>query len=267
MVFAMNIAGILAAVLLAPVALTVATGAATAATAGVSISGTAATNGTTTVSYRATATRAGRLRDIVVSIPPGSAGRITSVNGTVRTISPGVLRWLPSTSVTVAVGTRFSIPLYGIRLPSGGPWALTFKATSTTAQVLSSGTGTLIRPVDVRITASNPIPGQKTALSYAGTVTRAGTLSAVRMQLPTGASGAVTSVNGRLTTSGGYATWQPRTPLSLRAGARLSIPIYGLLLSRYGGILRLTMTATGSTGSVLLSGRGTLALIDRKSVV
>jgi hypothetical protein len=220
----------------------------------------------TTLTYGATVTRAGVLRDIVMAIPAGSAGRVTSINGTVSTASPGMLRWRPNKPVAVRVGARFSIPLYGLRLPAGGPWSLVFKATGTTGAVLSTGIGALVRqasipPAAVKITASNPIPGQKTTLTYAGTVGRAGTLIAVRMQLPAGASGAVTSINGTLATSGGYATWRPRTPLAVKAGARLSIPVNGLLLSKHGGILTLAMSASASTGSALMSGTASLALI------
>ncbi|WP_020388556.1 N,N-dimethylformamidase beta subunit family domain-containing protein [Kribbella catacumbae] len=229
--------------------------------ANVTIAASAGASGTTTLSYRATVTRAGTVRDIVVSVPAGSTGQITSINGTVSTVSPGVLRWRPSNTVVVAVGARFSIPLYGLRLPSGGPWSLAFKATGTTGAILSSGNGTLALPANVLILASNPIPGQKTTLTYAGTLARAGVLAAVRMQLPAGASGAVTSINGTLTTSGGYATWKPRTPISVGAGARLSIPIYGVVLSKYGGILTLAMSASASTGVSLMSGSATLALI------
>src|SRR5688572_26310914 len=71
-----------------------------AAGADVTITATAASNGTTTLTYRATVLRAGTVRDIVVSIPSGSTGAITSVNGTVSTVSPGVLRWRPSRTVT-----------------------------------------------------------------------------------------------------------------------------------------------------------------------
>ncbi|TDO62742.1 hypothetical protein EV651_106364 [Kribbella sp. VKM Ac-2571] len=252
------------AVLIAPAVLAVATGAATASGASLTISGTGAADGTTTLTYRATATRAGTVRDVTVSIPAGSTGRITSVNGTVRTVAPGVLRWVPAKTVIVAVGSRFAIPFYGVQLPSGGPWTLGFKATGTTGAILTSSTGTLVRPVtivpNVRITASNPIPGQGTTLYYAGTVTRAGVLTAVRMQLPAGATGRVTTVNGTLATSAGYAIWKPLAPLSVRAGARLSIPVYAAVLSKYGGILQLAMSATASTG-VLMSGSGTLALI------
>ncbi|MEU4289785.1 N,N-dimethylformamidase beta subunit family domain-containing protein [Kribbella sp. NPDC026596] len=253
------------AVLLASASLTVAAGPASAVVANVTITGTAGSNGTTTVTYRASATAAGTVRDIVVTIPTGSTGIVTSVNGTVRTVSPGVLRWTPTKTINVAVGTRFVIPFYGLRLPSGGPWTLSFKATGTTGAVLSSGTGTLTRPVtispNVAITASNPIPGQKTTLSYYGTLTSPGILSAVRMQLPAGTSGAVTSVNGTLTTSGGYATWKAFTLRSYAAGARLAIPIYGAVLSKYGGVFTLAVSATSSTGGLMMSGSGTLALI------
>ncbi|NUR98497.1 MAG: hypothetical protein HOV67_24985 [Kribbellaceae bacterium] len=248
------------AVLLASATLTVAEPAA-ALVAGVAISATTAANGTTTLSYRATATRAGTLRYIVVSIPPGSGGRVTSVNASVRTVSPGVLLWRPLRTTSVVVGARFSIPLYGVRLPSGSPWTLSFRATSTTGNVLSAGTGTLVRPADVRITATRPIPGSRTTLTYAGTVGRPGILGAVRMRLPTGARGTLTSVNGTLSVSNGYVTWRPRSRIALRGGARLAIPIYGVVLSKYGGIMRLGMTATASTGAGLMAGTGTLALI------
>jgi hypothetical protein len=253
------------AVLLAAATLTVAAGPATAVVANVTITGTAVSNGTTTLTYRATATRAGTVRYITVTIPTGTGGRVTSVNGTVRTVATGVLRWTPSTTVTVAVGARFAIPFYGLTLPSGGPWTLSFTATGTTGVALSSGTGQLTRPVtispNVAITASNPIPGQKTTLYYYGTLTSPGILSAVRMQLPTGTTGAVTTINGTLTTSGGYATWHAATPRSVAAGARLAIPINGAVLSKYGGIFTLAVSATNTAGGLMMSGSGTLALI------
>ena len=249
------------AVLLASATLTVAAGPATAVVANVAISGTVASNGTTTLSYRATATRSGTLRYIVVTIPKGSGGRITSANGTVRTISPGVLQWRPAKTLGIAVGARFSIPFYGVLLPSGGPWILSFRATSTTGNVLSAGSATFTRPADVRISATKPIPGQRTTLTYAGTVGRTGILSSVRMKLPTGATGALTSVNGTLSISSGYATWRPRSRRTVGAGARLAIPVYGVVLSKYGGIMRLGMTATAPTGAQLMAGTGSLALI------
>jgi hypothetical protein len=236
-----------------------------AAGADVTITATAATNGTTTLTYRATVLRAGTVRDIVFSIPAGSTGAITSVNGTVSTVSPGVLRWRPSKVVTVAVGARFAIPLYGLRLPAGGPWTLSFKATGTTGAILTSGTGVL-QPLktyvaNVLITPSNPIPGQKTNLTYAATLTKAGVLAAVRMQLPTGSTGTLTTLNGTLSLASGYATWKPKAPISVAAGARLSIPVYGVLLSKYGGVMALTVSATTSTGTVLTSGTGTVSFI------
>jgi N,N-dimethylformamidase beta subunit-like protein len=239
---------------------------AVAVTANVTVTASAGSNSTTTLIYRGTVTSAGLLRDVVMALPPGSTGRITSVNGTVTTASPGVMRWQPSKPISVGVGARLAIPLYGLHLPAGGPWTLAFKATGTTGAVLSAGSGILVSqasipPAAVRIIASNPVPGRKTTLTYSGTVGRAGVLSAVRMQLPAGASGAVTSINGTLSTSGGYATWKPLTPPNVGAGARLSIPINGLVLSKYGGILTLAMSATASTGAVMMSGTASLALI------
>jgi hypothetical protein len=81
------------------------------------------------------------------------------------------------------------------------------------------------------------------------------------MQLPAGIRGAITSINGTLTTSGGYAKWTPRSPIKVAVGTRLSIPIYNGTLSRYGGVLSLTMTARSTTGTALGGGTGTLALI------
>lgn len=236
-----------------------------AAGANVTITATAASDGTTTLTYRATVVRAGTVREIDVSIPPGSTGRITSVNGTVSTVSRGVLRWRPSRTVTVAVGARFSIPMYGLRLPTGGPWTLSFKATGTAGQVITSGTGTL-QPLktytpNVRITGTNPIPGQKTTLTYAATATKSGVLYAVRMQLPAGTRGAVTSVNGTLTTSQGYATWVPKSTINIAPGARLAIPIYNAVLSKYGGIMTLEVLARSTARTTLSQGTGNIALI------
>jgi hypothetical protein len=240
-------------------------GSASAASASVSITAAMATNGTTTLTYRSTVTRGGTVRDIVVSVPPGSGGTITSVNGTVRTVSPGVLRWTPTKTVVVGIGVRFAIPLYGLRLPSGGPWTLKFTATGTTGAVLSTGTASLAPlktyTANVGISATNPIPGQKTTLSYAATITRPGVLTSIRMQLPKAATGVLTSVNGTLKTSAGYSTWIPKAPISVAPGSRLAIPIYGVVLSKYGGVMTLTMTASTSTGTLLTSGSKVLTLI------
>ncbi|TDD28515.1 hypothetical protein E1218_06765 [Kribbella turkmenica] len=236
-----------------------------AASASVTVTATAASNGTTTLTYRANVLKAGTIREITVAFPAGSTGRITSVNGTVSSVSSTVLRWRPTRVITVAAGTRLVIPFYGFRLPAGGPWTLGFKAIGTARQTLTSGYGVL-QPLKTytaatTVTASNPIPGQTTELRYRSTVTRAGTLGSVRMQLPTASTGTVTSVNGTLSIAGGYATWKPKAVLNLAAGARISIPLYGVRLSKYGGIMPLTLSATTSTGTVLSSGTGSLSLI------
>jgi hypothetical protein len=239
--------------------------AADAAAANVSITATAATNGTTTLTYRATVLKAGTIREITVAIPSGSTGRITSINGTVSSVSRTVLRWRPAKVTKVAVGAHLAIPMYGLRLPAGGPWSLGLKAVGTAGQVLTSG-GAVLQPIktytaSVAIKATNPIPGQATDLIYQSTVTRAGALSSVRMQLPTGSTGTMTTINGTLTVSGGYATWRPKAALNVAAGARLGIPVYGVKLSKYGGVATLAVSAATSTGTVLSSGTGTVALI------
>ncbi|WP_344236325.1 N,N-dimethylformamidase beta subunit family domain-containing protein [Kribbella hippodromi] len=236
-----------------------------AATAAVSITATRAANGTTTLTYRATVLKAGTIREITMAIPSGSTGRVTSVNGTISAVSRTVMRWRPARTTKVAVGARLAIPLYGLRLPAGGPWTLGFKALGTTGATLTSGAGVL-QPLrtytaSVAIRATNPIPAQTTNLTYQSTITRAGALAAVRMQLPTGSTGRVTTVNGTLTTSGGYATWRPKAPINVALGARLAIPVNNLLLSRYGGNMTLSVSATTSTGVVLSSGSGAAAFI------
>ncbi len=104
---------------------------------------------------------------------------------------------------------------------------------------------------DVKIAASNPIPGQVTSLTYSAVVTQAGSLTSIVMQLPAGVGGNLTSVNGTLATANGYATWTPRSPITVRVGARLSIPIYNATLSRFGGVLTLRMYARSSTSALL----------------
>lgn len=236
-----------------------------AAGADVTATATVASNGTTTVTYRATVLRAGAIRDITVAIPAGSTGQITSINGKVSSLSRTVLRWQPTRVTNVAVGARLTLPFYGLKLPAGGPWTLGVKSTGTAGQVLTTGSGVL-QPLKtytaaVVVKATNPIPAQLTNLTYQSTITRAGTLSAVRMQLPAGSTGTMTSINGTLTVSGGYATWKPKAALSVAVGARLSIPVNGVQLSKYGGVMTLSMSTTTSTGTVLSSGTASLSLI------
>lgn len=239
--------------------------AADAAAANVSITATQASNGTTTLTYRATVLKAGTIREVTMAIPAGTSGRVTSVNGTVSSVTRTVLRWRPSRVTNVAVGARLAIPLYGLRLPTGGPWTLGFKSIGTAGQVITSGAGVL-QPLKtytaaVAVRATNPIPAQTTSLTYQATVTRAGALTAVRLQLPTGATGAYTTVNGTLSVSAGYVTWKPKAPLNVAAGARLAIPINGVKLSKYGGIMTLTVSATSATGTVLSSGSAAVPFI------
>ncbi|MFD7155678.1 N,N-dimethylformamidase beta subunit family domain-containing protein [Kribbella sp. NPDC059898] len=239
--------------------------AADAAAAGVSITATQATNGTTTLTYRATVLRAGTIREITMAIPAGTTGRVTSLNGTVSSVTRTVLRWRPARVVKVAVGARLAIPLYGLRLPSGGPWTLGLKSMSTTNQVITSGAGVL-QPLrtytpQVAVVVSNPIPAQTTNLVYQATVTRAGALAAVRMQLPTDATGPYTTINGTVSVSGGYATWKPKAPINVSPGARLGIPVNGVKLSRFGGTMTFNVSATTSTGTVLTSGSTTRMFI------
>jgi hypothetical protein len=255
----------IAALAVAAAAVLFITRAADAAGAAVSVTATAASNGTTTLTYRATVLRAGAIREITVAIPSGSTGRITSINGTVSSASRTVLRWRPARVTNVAVGAHLALPMYGLRLPAGGPWTLGMKSIGTAGQTLTSGAGVL-QPLktyvpNIKILATNPIPAQKTNLTYQSTVTRAGILSAVRMQLPTASTGPYSTVNGTLTVAGGYATWKPKTPISVAAGGRLGIPVNGVQLSKYGGIQPLTVSATTSTGTVLSSGSAAVALI------
>jgi hypothetical protein len=239
--------------------------AADAAAANITVTASLASNGTTTLTYRATVLKAGAIREVTMAIPAGTTGRVTSVNGTVSSASSTVLRWRPSRTTNVVVGGRLSIPLYGLRLPAGGPWTLGFKSIGTAGQVLTSGAGVLqslrTYTASVAVKATNPIPAQTTNLTYQGTVTKAGTLAAVRMQLPTNSTGPLSTVNGTLAVAGGYATWKPKAVINVAAGARLAIPVNGVLLSKYGGTMTLSVSATTSTGTVLSSGSGSISFI------
>jgi hypothetical protein len=113
----------------------------------------------------------------------------------------------------------------------------------------------------VAVRAANPVPGAKTTVSYRATITRAGVLTSVRMRMPIGSTGHLTSVNGRVTRSNGYATWRPRSPFRVRVGKRLLIQIHGVRLSKYGGIMKLGMSARNAAGTRLTSGIGKLTLI------
>ncbi|WP_332663236.1 N,N-dimethylformamidase beta subunit family domain-containing protein [Aeromicrobium sp.] len=232
---------------------------ANAVTANVTIVANAAKDGTHTLNYESTVTKAGTVKYIDVSLPSGTGGSVTSLNGKVRTVSTGVLRWTPSTTIKVTVGARFKIPFYGLKLPTTGePWSLWFKAVSTTGATLSYGTG---RTATGTVTASNPIPGQKTNLTYRTKVTRAGTLSKIQLYIPPGSSCKVSTVNGTLTGSGAYLTWTPTSPISVSIGTQLNIPVNNLCLSVYGGNNILPIVALTSGGTVLAKASGLLPLI------
>ena len=246
-------------------ALAVATGVATAltataVTANVQIVTTAQTTaGQHTITYNATATSSGTVSYVDVSIPSGTGGWITSPNGSVRTVSTGVLRWKPSTTLKVSSGYRFTIAMSGFVLPSGlGPWNLWFKARSTAATTLSYGTA---YTAAATVSASSPVPGTTTSLRYVTKVTKAGTMASVRLYLPSGAAGSMTSVNGTLTKSTSYVTWTPTSPISVSVGSQISITVNNVQLSKYGGVKIVAVSARTSTGTILANASGRLALI------
>ncbi|HET6740481.1 MAG TPA: hypothetical protein VFH76_16155 [Kribbella sp.] len=167
-------------------------------------------------------------------------------------MSRTVLRRRPSRTVNVAVGAHLAILLYGLRLPAGGPWALGFKSIGAAGQVIGTGAGVL-QPLktytaQVRVVASNPIPAQTTNLVYQATVTRRSTRGRTHAASDR-ATGTYTTINGTLAVSGGYATWKPKAAINVAAGARLGIPVNGVKLSRYGGTMSLSVSATTSTGT------------------
>ncbi len=262
-----RIAAALTAALLLPALLVLgSTSSAAALSPNVTITASVASNGTTTLTYRATATTAGTVRWIQVSLPPGTAGRVTSINGTVSTVAPNVLRWTPSRTVSVAAGARFAIPFYGLRLPSGGPWILGFNAVSTTGAKISYGTGVLASPIttvytpDIAITSKNDAGRLSTTLTYTGVITAPGVMSRIVMQLPPGTTGTMTTLNGTLSFTNGHAIWTPRAPITVAPGARLSIPVYGAVLASWEGTYTLGMSARTATNYALMAGTGKLNL-------
>jgi hypothetical protein len=114
---------------------------------------------------------------------------------------------------------------------------------------------------NVSVGAATPLPGAKTTVTYRATITRTGTLTSVTMAMPTGATGHLGVASGKVTYSKGYATWRPPTPITVRLGKRLSIGIRGVVLSKYGGIMKLGMSARSSAGTFLTKGYGSLTLI------
>ncbi|MFJ6028541.1 N,N-dimethylformamidase beta subunit family domain-containing protein [Pseudarthrobacter sp. NPDC092424] len=102
---------------------------------------------TTTLAYRATITSAGTLTAVQFAVPPGSGGKVTSVNGTLSTYAPGYLRWTPTRPIPVSVGSRLSIPVYNLRLPKAATYRLGMNAVERT-RYLTAGYGSLtVNPV------------------------------------------------------------------------------------------------------------------------
>lgn len=231
---------------------------AAAVTASVTIVTNAAKDGTHTINYEGNATSSGTVKYIDVTIPAGSTGSITSVNGTVKTVATGVLRWTPTSTVKVSAGARFKIPMYGLKLPTAPPWKLSFKAVSTTGSTMSYGTAWT---APATVTATDPIPGHTTTLTYKTKITRGGKIAKVQLYIPPGSTCKVGTTGGKLSGSGDYLTWTPTSPISVVTGSSLSIPITNLCLSVFGGNLILPMIAYASDNTVLAKASGLLPLI------
>lgn len=117
-------------------------------TSAVSVAPSSAPPATTiTLTYRGVVTRGGMLRRIEMKLPSGSRGRLTSVNGTVTTIAPGVVAWTSTRGdLAVLAGTRLAVPLYGLvtpTTPGASTVAMTARA-SDLATVLGAGTATFV---------------------------------------------------------------------------------------------------------------------------
>lgn len=249
------------------VATTVVTPAA-AAGANVTITATPSTAGSrATVAYGAHATAAGTVREVRMQLPAGSGGRLTTINGTLRTVSPGVIKWVPGKAITARAGARFSIPLYGVTLPTTpGTFTLAASSISTTGRTIFSGTGSLVlRPAvaaAATVVASVPVPGAVTTLTYASTVSSSGTLSRLNLTLPAGAAGRLTTPTGILrTVSTGVISWTPPAPIAVTAGQSVRVTMGNVRLSVFGGRFSLPVTAVSTAGTVLSQASASLSLI------
>lgn len=97
----------------------------------------------TTLTYKGYVMTSGTLSRVVMTIPSGMSGKLTSINGTL-TGSNGVITWTPTKPIYVNRGARLSIPMYGGRLSIYGSIAKpTMKALSSTGSTLMSGSTTL----------------------------------------------------------------------------------------------------------------------------
>lgn len=224
---------------------------------------TAPAGSATTLTYRATVVRAGTLASVTFAIPPGSTGRPTSVNGTLTTPSRGYLRWTAARPPAVSVGSRLAIPVYGLTLPSTvGSWSLALAARSTTGVTLTSGYApfsTTKAVAGITVSPSTAPPATSLTLTYRGVVARSGVLRRVEMRLPAGSGGRLTSINGTVTTiSPGVVAWTPsRGDLAVAAGAKLAIPLYGLVTAGLPGTSTVSMTARAADLTTSLGGGST----------
>ncbi|HEV7146782.1 MAG TPA: N,N-dimethylformamidase beta subunit family domain-containing protein [Pedococcus sp.] len=98
-----------------------------------------------TLTYDGTVTRAGTLRYVDLMLPKGTTGHATSVNGTLSTYAPGLVRWTARRLVSYSAGARLSIPVIGFRLPAdAGGYSLGFRAVGGSyAAPMSAGYGSL----------------------------------------------------------------------------------------------------------------------------
>ena len=226
-----------------------------------------------TLTYRATSTAAGTVRHVTLQLPTGSTGRLTTVNGTLRTVSPGVIRWVPGSVITVRAGSRFSIPVAGVGLPDApGPHLLALSSTATSGRTIFTGraTLTLTRPMvpTAEVVASSPFPGTTTSLTYTTTMTAPGTVSRLLITLPAGAQGRLSSSSGTLrSASAGVISWTPTFPIAVAAGQRVTAVLANVSLSVFGGAFSLPVTAYSTTGAVLSSLSASLTLIAPPAVM
>ena len=261
---------------LAGLCITLATGAAPAAAFGANVSVTASPStvlARSTLTYRATSTASGTIRHVAIQLPTGSTGRLTTTDGSLTTVSPGVIRWVPGKVITVGVGARFAIPVHGVGLPNApGPHLLAVSATGTSGRRIFSGSAslTLTTPVvpTVTVVASSPAPGTTTSLAYTSTMTAGGTLQRLLLTLPTGAQGRLSSSSGTLrTASSGVVSWTPPVPVAVVAGQRVTADLSNVSLSVFGGAFTLPVTAYSTTGAVLSSLSASLTLIATPAVM
>lgn len=98
-----------------------------------------------TLTYQGTVTRAGTLAYVDLALPKGTTGHATSVNGTLRTVGIGTVRWTASRRLPFRVGARLSIPVIGFRMPGRGTYSLGFRAVGASYTLpMSAGYGSLI---------------------------------------------------------------------------------------------------------------------------